>query len=309
MKKRLIATLIAGAVLSTGLISLTACGLSVPKGDKVNNEDAWKTAFERTADLTDFTFEGSATLAATIKGTVTTTNSSGEKVNKEHNYKVNNSASALYAYGSDDKAYFEAELKTEKKGTVTGKDCDETSSTNAKMYYELCEEKDNKKTYWQAAYAKIDNKSLEEKTSTEKLWQAEKTSYIVDPSVIDISGNSFYADEETTTVSKLSALYEKFTYSDGVYTATLYKDVEVDDIAEDKMACTVKVSIKDGYVIGLSVKIDAKNILYKKNAYDITYTYTQETTTVLKDIKKTDASKKVNKDITKAIEKAKAEED
>ncbi len=309
MKKKLVATLVAGMVLSTGLLSLTACGLSVPKGDKVNNEDAWKTAFERTSDLTDFTFEGSATLAATVKGTVTTTNSSGEKVNKEHNYKLNNSLSALYAYGSDDKAYFEADLKTEKKGTVTGKDYDETSSTNAKMYYELCEEKDNKKTYWQAAYGKIENKSLEEKTSTEKLWQAEKTSYMVDPSVIDISGTSFYADEETTTVSKLSALYEKFTYSDGVYTATLYKDVEVDNIAEDKMACTVKVSIKDGYVIGLSVKIDVKDILYKKSVYDIEYTYKEEETVVLSNIKSTDASKKVNKDIKKAIDKAKAEDE
>ena len=71
MKKKLIATLVAGVVLSTGLIGLTACGGGLEKGEEVTKED-WAKAFTATIELKNFTAETVSESSGTATGSVDT---------------------------------------------------------------------------------------------------------------------------------------------------------------------------------------------------------------------------------------------
>lgn len=309
MKKKLIATLVAGAVLSTGLIGLTACGggLSIPKGGEVADEVAWVKAFTDTVALKNYTLESYSSIDFTLKGAY---KNNSKDVPVDITSKA--TASSIVLYDSENnKAYSETSANSEAKGTEGAKDENSKYSSTEKEYYELSEEKNSVKYYWNADYSKGELKSTERVYSGEQYWDADETTSFMYNMLTGLSTNVlFYETEDATLPKSVAALYDKFTYDGGVYTATLYVTADFNKV-EDKVECKVTVSIKDGYVIGLGYKTgkieDTLNSSATGNTYDYTYTYNAEVAYVVKDVKSTDVSKKANNDITKAIQKAKDE--
>ena len=309
MKKKLIATLVAGAVLSTGIIGLTACGggLSIPKGGEVADEVAWVKAFTDTVALKNYTLESYSSIDYTLKGAY-------KKNSKDVPVDITSKATAsnLVLYDSENnKAYSEMSTNSDAKGTENGvEEGGKYSSTN-KAYYELSEETDSVKSYWRAKYSKGEIKSTEGVSSEEEYWNAYETTSFMYSAMIGLSTNvMFYETEEALIPQSVAALYDKFTYDGGVYTATLYVTADFNK-AEDKVECKVTVSIKDGYVIGLGYKTgkieDTLNSSATGDTYDYTYTYNADVVYVVSNVKSTDVSTKASKDITKAIQKAKDE--
>ena len=66
-----------------------------------------------------------------------------------------------------------------------------------------------------------------------------------------ILNGEFATTEDSTTTAKVSELYDAFTYSNGVYTATLWKPATSWTSA---YKYTVSVSVKGGYVVGVSTE-------------------------------------------------------
>jgi len=314
MKKKLIATLVAGAVLSTGVIGLTACGgLSVPGGEEVANEEAWAKAMTDTVELTNYTFESSTSVNVDVKGTVSKLSSNGSYKTLDHNYTYKTAATNLSVFDTEnDKAYAENTDKMELNGTYSGKEIKGNYDNSQKAYSELSENKESVKTYWVAEYSKQELKSNEGETKEEEYWSASEDYHMLSSGLDALTYSTlFYETEDATAPKSIVSLYDKFTYNGGVYTADLYTKLNLDMSGDliDIVACKVTISFKGGYVIGLGIKVDASDSLKEENAHDITYTVKAESVYVLTEIKTTDVSKKVNKDITKAIDEAKADKE
>lgn len=300
MKKKLVAILVAGVVLSTGLISMTACGLSVPKGSEVADAAAWKMAFDRTDELKNCTMEISGKADLSVDGTVK---------DKTNTYTEKRSNSGLVLINEEaDMAYMELTSSMEQKGTSSGDEVNSNSSETAKAYYELNEKESTYKTYWCASYGKSEDKTIDSVSSSEHYWKAREVSYISDAGSSSIADSLFYESKDTIASSKIIDLFDKFTYSGGIYTANLYMNVYI-GIATERVECKVSVSIKDDYVVGLGLNVDVSDRAYLKGYYDYKYTYKAESVCVISNIGSTDVSKKSNKDIKKAIEKAKSDEE
>ncbi len=308
MKKKLIATLVAGAVLSTGIIGLTACGnsVSMPKGEQIADATAWAKAFEETSKLTNFTCETSFTVDQ--KGEGTLKNEKGEDQTAKYTAKY--STYDLTAYDEDgDKAYTESNESMDMKATSDGEEEKLKYSSVEKYYYELDEKGEYATSYWKASYGKKDIDSTDRKSYTENYWDA-YSSYDYASNPLKKLALDFYESDSTTASSKsITTLYDKFTYSGGVYTATLYSVVEIAEMGSDLIKVEVKVSFSGGYVIGLSYKAKKVEGELSLSEGNFKYTYSTEAVYALKDINKTDVTKKANKDINKAIQKAKDEKE
>lgn len=240
MKKKLIATLVAGAVLSTGLIGLTACGGGgLEKGEEVSKED-WAKAFTATIELKNFTAEAVSESSGTATGSVDT--GTGSKV--EVSVKTDSSSKTIQYIDIDGgKIYMTSEeaVKIEGANKALGEvlatslhinDRDEKTSA---AYYVVKE--------GEVIYS-ADNDNEENKWDADASGELEhELKYLLD--------YASYATEETGTAQSLSALYDAFTYSSGFYTATLW---------QHGYETKVTVSVKGGYVVGLQTEatIDMK---------------------------------------------------
>ena len=71
MRKKLIATLVAGAVMSTGLIGLTACGggHDINKGEEVSKED-WAKAITATVEAKNYTVDAYQEMETKMTGSI-----------------------------------------------------------------------------------------------------------------------------------------------------------------------------------------------------------------------------------------------
>ena len=71
MRKKLIATLVAGAVMSTGLIGLTACGggHDINKGEEVSKED-WAKAITATVEAKNYTVDAYQEMELKLTGSI-----------------------------------------------------------------------------------------------------------------------------------------------------------------------------------------------------------------------------------------------
>ncbi len=315
MKKRLIATLIAGTVAVSGIIGLSACGksVSIPKGEEVTKA-VWENAFDKTSELTNYTLNGLQKMNITVSGHVSSYDNATSKFKKTEIF-VSSKASAdmLLLYDEDgQKSYYETSSQSAEKITADGKELNSSSKGVDKSYYELKEQSINDGTeYWCADYSSEEIKSDEKHKIEETFWDAAETSVFEDNYANYVfSDMNFYdgGDEKTAVESDLNELYDKFTYSGGLYTATLYLDASIYQGVKDLIECTVTVSIKDGFAIGIKVKADAEGNAYEKEAYDLNYSYVAEIAYGITKVKLTDASKKVNSEITKALDKAKNDE-
>lgn len=319
VKKKIIATLLAGALVGASAVSFAACGdgVSMPKGNEVTAEE-WAEFFETTLELKNYTMEYSVNATSTIKGTIKTPYdySNPEKKKEqsvEGDSKSTMSGTVLYdeenkkAY-SESKTTMKANSKADdEKGTMSGEESD-------KFYYERKEEG----KYWKTSYSYEQSKSEtpEGKASKEeeKYWSAGTTNYFADSYIEDmISESTFYVTKEENAESEnITALYDKFTYFGGVYTATLYRKVNIYSGFKDLVECTVLVSFNkaEKCVVGYSIKTVGEGNLKEDStysSYDFSYTYKGESVYAVTNIRTTDVSKKVNKDVTKALDKAKAD--
>lgn len=322
MKKKVIATLLAGALLGAGAICLSACGsssVSVPKGDKVT-EDKWSAAFEKMPELENYTLKSSMNVQCKLSGTKTEANYyTGKKkdIKVEGNGKAESSSVVLYDKKGKT-AYQESSSSSSASGSEDGEKGESKSKYVSKNYYELSETKDS---YWRARYSLENSYSSDVESKSERkeedFWEASETSYFASSSVSSLASiGSFYEtnDKDTAVAKSIKVLYSKFTYSGGVYTADLYREVNITQESDlssiyELVPCTVTVSFDGAQccVIGLSIKCKGEGNAFKKDNYNIDYTYSGTSIYAVTDIGKTDASKKANKAITKAIDKAKAE--
>lgn len=325
MKKKILATVLAGAMAATCAASLAACGdskVSMPKGDVVT-ADEWGEFFDNTLSLNNYTFEYSVASKATVNGTVkTAVDYSNPEKKKEQTVegKSELSESGLYLYDEENKkAYSETTAASE--ASMKGDEDKSMSSDEeiSKEYYELKEEG----VYWRTRYNKSDysaeSPTGKESNKEEGYWRASTTAYFADNYVevfADADLVSFYdTKEEGATLKNITRLYDKFTFADGVYTATLYQEVGIYEALDlgDIIECTVSVSFNkaEKCMIGYSVKTKGEgNLKEETNTYynyNLDYTYEAEVVYSVTEIKTTDVSKKVNKDITKAVDKAKAD--
>ena len=229
MKKKLIATLVAGAVLSTGLIGLTACGggHSINKGEKVDAE-GWKTAITATQEAKNYTVDAYQEVELKVTGSmeelgITDLNITGKsKSESKSYYDLENSSS-----------YSKQTVKAEVSGVPEAmQDIDEFKGGDYVMesYYV----KDGDTIYYANYSTQSENPE----------WNVSTTSYVSGSEIMYMI-NQTLATEKDGEASKVIDLYDAFTYSGGVYSATLWSyDMEV----------KLSISIKGGYVVGVSME-------------------------------------------------------
>lgn len=320
MKKKIIATLLVGAVAVSSVVGLSACGgksVSLPKGVQVDKE-GWEKAFsyENMNKLDNYTLESSGSSNASIKGKEV-----DEDVTYEIDLSAKSSSYALLLYNEKDGyAYSEAETSSSSKGTMKDSKLNITekesykSSGSSKNYYEY---DTGLETYWRASYSKSSTSgtnSEEGKSSrnTEEYWNASTSNYLPNnySNLSYLMGSKYYdkKDIKNAEGGYLPNLYEKFTYGDGVYTATLYKYFDAEEV-DIPVAYTVKVCIdSNGYVVGYSEKVNESgtyNDIEDGVGTDCTYNIKYDITFAVTNIGNTNPTTKSNKNITEAIKKAK----
>ncbi|MDE7083428.1 MAG: hypothetical protein K2O89_06990 [Clostridia bacterium] len=224
MKKKLIATLVAGAVLSTGLIGLTACGggLSINKGEEVDAE-GWAKALEATAEATNYTIESYEESNVDYSGTMA-------------DVTISFSVSGT----SQGKTYIDIDNNTSYQSS-TGK-----ATVKGDVPEALKDQYSNKEYKAEEYYAKVNDSIYHasyNNASSEAKWEVDYAGSVSSPVEYVLYGT--YSTTEDGEEKSLDELYDAFTYSGGVYTATLYADGD---------AATVSISIKGGYVVGYAVE-------------------------------------------------------
>ena len=305
MKKRILATLLVGAIAGTSLIGLTACGgVSLPKGDEVDAEK-WVEAFEKTGELENYTLKHSQNLSGSAEGTYYIS----ETKTTELNYKAKSSVSETVLYDlKGKKAYAEETsnidmtlglfgLKDYQKGKMSSTD---------KTYYEFSQTEDEEDYYWKVSYSKEKMSNVDQKSTDEDLWYAYETGTFYSPEFGTLE-DTFYKDSEGEEGGYLPSLYESFKFENGVYTASLYQRVYLYEGIRTIVPVTVSVSISkaDSCILGAKLVYDATGTAKEEGEYELSYKYKGEDVYALSNIGSTDASKKATSAVKKAIEREK----
>ena len=228
MKKKLIATLVASAVLSTGIIGLTACGggnggHDINKGEEVSKA-GWAAAITATQSAKNYTADAYQEVDTTMTGNMgelTNINLTGKTIGE-----------AKFTYDLDNGGIY---VKQTVKITVSGVP-DELKGEDGYKDDEYVTESYCVKegdTYYTANY-RGNAENPEWSTGSTTSFSSGGLGYLF---------NSTYSVEEDGTAVTLSELYDAFTYSNGVYTATLWGGGSEE---------TVSLSFKGGYVVGYS---------------------------------------------------------
>lgn len=251
MKKKLLATLVAGAVLSVGLIGLTACGggLSINKGEEVD-EAGWKAAFTATAAAQNLTIESYNETEMKLKG-------SGDEIKEECGV---DSVDMSVKTTSTGKIYYSVGVNagsTYSDGTAKVK----TSGVPDKLKENYSDKEYKTEAYTVKNYNDM-YMAYYDGSEKEAAWKVNTVSYIGNPSS---QFDRSFATEKGGTISKVSSLYSAFTYKNGVYTATLYTGYDVE--------YKVSVSIKGDYIVGYSLE-------YTENYEESGYTESMSEKTV-----------------------------
>lgn len=312
MKKRFIATLLVGAIGVAGIAGLTACdtnSVSMPKGEQVSAEK-WAEAFTLAGykDLKNYTYSESKTASISVKGSET---SEGKTHKSSGSAKYTSYKTTLYE-GDGGFAYSEKTSNTSATLTSDGETYNSSKRYSDKKYYQPKSNEDGTKTYYSASYNLDETKSNVSHTATETYWHATSTQSFIQGEATPnhFLADSFQTQKDSNTVVTLDKLYESFGFAGGVYTAKLYLtptsyDYDLDELGyllSNTVECEVAVSIKDGIVVGYSVKAETKESI-SENGVNVKYTVSFETVIALTDIDSTKASKKESGDIKKAIDK------
>ncbi len=227
MRKKLIATLVAGAVMSTGLIGLTACGggHDINKGEEVSKED-WAKAITATVEAKNYTVDAYQEMELKLTGSIEDLGVS------DLNVSATTKGEGKTYYDIDNGSYYG---NSSVKVTVSGvpdelKDEDEFKARDYVMEQYGVKDGD---TYYTAMY---------DGTEETPEWEVREYSSAVSGGMGYLFTQT-YSTTEGGTASTLDELYDAFTYSGGVYTATLW---------QYSIEMKISVSVKGGYVVGIS---------------------------------------------------------
>lgn len=222
MRKKILATLLVGAVAATAAAGLTACGKDdggVAKGEEVT-EEAWKAAFAATVAAQNYTYE--MTSDYKVSGTVDSKKYSVHSATEQKFYydAVNNHCYSVYTETYKTSGFKDAGIEEE--------DYDESQTEKT---YTL---KDGDIT-WEAEYNSGDEQPA---------WEADEYGYMRSYAAYIAAGT--YAAEKDGAQKALTELYSAFKYSGGYYAASLWTDFDEEELTEVKLT----FSIKGGYVVG-----------------------------------------------------------
>lgn len=227
MKKKLIATIVAGAVLSAGLIGLTACdtveGLTINKGEQVTKEQ-WVAAITQSLAAESYTVDVSNVGFRREKG-------STEELGKFDTTRKYVITGNVYYDGST----YSKTVEAVKFTGVPDAYKDNANYQDAVINYEeyICKEITTYNVNYYTTHYSSDYGE----------WYTGPGEGNINYTLAQSLGYN-WRTEKTGQAVKITQLYDAFTYSGGVYTATLYNS------GSDEYK--VSVSIKGGYVVGYS---------------------------------------------------------
>ena len=309
MKKRILATLLVGAVAASGVIGLSACGVGgvvMPKGEDVTKE-VWEKAFtdEQMETLNNYTASAAANRSVIVTGSYKSSGGSDEEIS----LKLKSTSYQTILYNEESLSYYSESNSS--NSSTTSYDGVAENKTIKNINKSYIEKGENENEYWSASYSKNDTQTDTGGLAIETYWSASKAVFapsnnypgLVENKINTLVFSNTKEEKADTKSGTISELYDLFEYNGGVYTATLYSQyvVEEDDF---EMAPVVEykisVSFKDGYLIGYSAKVDASDT-YENT----TYTIKAEQAYAITGIGSTDPLKKKTGDVKKAIEKAK----
>ena len=228
--KKILTTLLVGAVALTAVAGLTACGGNNDGGSAVTAEE-WATAFENTIKAENYTVVSNIDMSMVTKATV-----EGQQMTSN----VTLSGKNTYYFDLAGKKSYEDGKLTEK---MTGEGLPEEmlgeKTTETKTYSKI-----DGTTLWACEYDSVNDEwdAVGQPFESEN---AAKEYFAHTELSASLSAKQYYAAIPAEGEAKaLSELYSAFTYADGKYTATLYVQVEGNTYTEGK----VTITIKDGYV-------------------------------------------------------------
>lgn len=283
MKKKLIAALVAGAVLSTGIIGLTACGgdaLAINKGTEVSKEE-WEAAFTASFEAKNVTIDSYMEMVIKAKG-------SYEGMQEELgidsvDLTVTTTARGTNYFDLDNGSYYSKSTSKTKATGVPEKLQEEQDEFKEREFsVEAYCVKDGETYYTAQYYGAHEDAEWEVATSSSLDMSSAGIEYAID--------EEFATEAGGTTTAKVSTLYDSFTYSKGVYTATLYRG---------SSEYTVCVAVKGGYVVGYSKE-------HTNSEEEETFSESQTTKYVYNFSKYGKTTVKASKEAKKAVEDKKA---
>ena len=225
MRKRLVATLLVGAVATTAVLGLTACGgAGIDKGVEVD-EQGWKDAFKATSEATNYTVE-------LISETTSSASGKADDISVNVKYEEKSNSTSYYDVDGG-KAYEKSSASMKVTGIKSLPDA-------LKQILGFDDDIEEKEEY--ESYTVKEGENYYEATLEDGEWIVDEAYGVYPYSYVS---NASFATEKNGEYTNISLLYSAFTYSGGIYTATLYSG---------SYEYTVSVSIKDGYVLGYSVE-------------------------------------------------------
>lgn len=311
--KKLIAVLLVSVLTVLCVVSLASCGISIPAGDQVTEEE-WKAAFANMSAIKNYTLNVARSINVDVKGSVTTDKT------QEIVFKAETGRTLIELMDFiNEKAYRETTNKTVAKGVADGEQYDTFEELLNKDYWEFYKA-DLYDQYWKLSYFKEASKNLERNYNQENFWNATVSSDFADLSVDNDVFYEYYYDSDLKDAkeSRIVDLYDKFTFSGGKYTAKLYQRVSLVSSVYEMLECTVTVSISKEHncIIGFGVKVEGKGDVNEDMSfssltivYDLEYSYKGEYAFALTDIDNTKPETKLNGEMQKVLDKAKADKE
>jgi len=237
MRKKILATLLVGAVAAAGVIGFTACndgnggnedngGEEIKKGEQIT-ETQWKAAMTATQNAENYTVTLSSETKETGEGTY-----EGKPVSYT---STENISAKLYYDLTGKKLYTDGQTKMKTTGAESVGETDIDKTTPRKAYEEI-----DGTTVWYGDFSHTDN-TWSARSSDCGTEAAAKARFAEGGVAYLFEDNSLSqtAEGAKTTISEL---YSAFKYENGLYAATLYTHGEKAEFT---------VSVKGGYVLSV----------------------------------------------------------
>lgn len=295
MRKKLVATLMAGAIASVGLVGLTACGGDenseidvtdgvLRAGEEVTAEE-WKEAIDATCvlygDKVGFPLNYTAGMCYYVENYYSSAVDEDAQIS-DAVYMTSRTTEELHVANTVDKVemYGLGKVVVEYKNVP-----EESSGTYEDMDMEVVQ---TYTTFNDKVYLVTYDKSLSDDKTNYRVSSQDISEYVDSDAGVSFeysSGSELkycldgFSTEKGGKTTPLSDAYELFTYSNGFYTAKGY---------DSSNEYTFIVSIKDGRLIGISaetaLKFDIGNGLKEIQKVKITFEFKDFDTTTVPEI-------------------------
>lgn len=317
MKKKIGLLSVIGALLLCAVCTLAfaACGVSMPKGGMVT-EEGWRSAIENTSEVSNYILNMSLSLEFEMEGDVWERDYSSSDYNGKIRKAVKGdhyqSGTMTVLFDKDNKFYGESESVNKTNIEEDGEKEFDNRKVMRKEYYERGRKEDDLQYYWRARSESENSETTDGRRNSETYWSASETYSFMSNSISSMfNDTNFYETKDSERSKKIIDLYDKFAYADGIYTAKLYRRVSIHNSIYENVGCIVSVSFDktENCVIGIGIKTNGADNMWKYDEYDLAYSYKGESIYRISNIGNTDVSVKENNDIRSAVNKAKAKND